>query len=222
MPMKYRIWLRKARYYWRAINKKQDPILTECLKETMENPDEDEWARDIKEIEEAIETNIPDLSLKQLREKINDVAIGDVLDAKREHSSLQSQPQPREWFKLQDHVNDSRRSKIINMARSGNLQLGNRMKNKYGNQWKTCPVCCANGPDVRLNEAHVILECPATNEERRKAGLVSYIQQYPGKASKYIMRRYLGQDGCGRLKLLNRACDIHTIAERWMIRTQHL
>ena len=222
MPMKYRIWLRKARYYWRAINKKQDPILTECLKETMENPDEDEWARDIKEIEEAIETNIPDLSLKQLREKINDVAIGDVLDAKREHSSLQSQPQPREWFKLQDHVNDSRRSKIINMARSGNLQLGNRMKNKYGNQWKTCPVCCANGPDVRLNEAHVILECPATNEERRKAGLVSYIQQYPGKASKYIMRRYLGQDGRGRLKLLNRACDIHTIAERWMIRTQHL
>ena len=57
---------------------------------------------------------------------MNDVAIGDVLDAKREHSSLQFQPQPREWFKLQDHVNDSRRSKIINMARSGNLQLGNR------------------------------------------------------------------------------------------------
>jgi len=84
MPMKYRIWLRKARYYWRAINKKQDPILTECLKEAMENPEEDEWARDIKEIEEAIEANIPDLNLKQLREKVNDVAIGDVLDANRE------------------------------------------------------------------------------------------------------------------------------------------
>ena len=81
MPMKYRIWLRKARYYQRAIFKKQDPILTECLKE---NPEEDEWARDIKEIEEAIEANIPDLNLKQLREKVNDVAIGDVIDAKRE------------------------------------------------------------------------------------------------------------------------------------------
>ena len=60
----------------------------------MENPEEDEWARDIKEIEEAIEANIPDLNLKQLREKVNDDAIKDVLDAKREHSSLQSQPQP--------------------------------------------------------------------------------------------------------------------------------
>jgi len=50
----------------------------------MENPEEDEWARDIKEIEEAIEANIPDLNLKQLREKVNDVAIGDVLDANRE------------------------------------------------------------------------------------------------------------------------------------------
>ena len=120
------------------------------------------------------------------------------------------------------HINDSRRSKIINMARSGNLQLGNRMRNKYGNQWKLCPVCSANGPDVRLNEAHVILECPAVKEERRKAGIVNYIQQYPGKANKYILRLYLGQDGCGRLKLLNRACDIHTIVERWMIRTQHL
>jgi len=57
---------------------------SECLKEAMENPEEDEWARDIKEIEEAIEANIPDLNLKQLREKVNDVAIGDVLDANRE------------------------------------------------------------------------------------------------------------------------------------------
>ena len=85
-----------------------------------------------------------------------------------------------------------------------------------------CSVCSANGPDVRLNEAHMILEFPATNEERKKVGLVNYIQQYLGKANKYILRRYLGQDGCGRLKLLNRAPDIHTIVERWMIQTQHL
>ena len=82
------------------------------------------------------------------------------------------------------------------------------MKNKYGNQWKLCPGCSANGPDVRLNEVHMILECPARIEERKKAGLVNYIEQYPGKANKYILRRYLGQDGCGRLKLLNRARDI--------------
>ena len=63
--------MRKARYYWRAVNKKEDPILTECLKVVMENPDEDEWARDIKEIEDAIKSNIPDLSLSQLQQESN-------------------------------------------------------------------------------------------------------------------------------------------------------
>ena len=47
MPMKFRIWMRKARYYWRAVNKKKDPILTECLRVVLENPEGDEWARDI-------------------------------------------------------------------------------------------------------------------------------------------------------------------------------
>ena len=63
--------MRKARYYWRAVNKKEDPILTECLKVVMENPEEDEWARDIKEIEDAIKSNIPDLSLSQLQQESN-------------------------------------------------------------------------------------------------------------------------------------------------------
>ena len=29
------------------------------------------------------------------------------------------------------------------------------MKNKYGNQWKLCPLCSANGPDVRLNDTRM-------------------------------------------------------------------
>ena len=41
--------MRKPRYYWRAVNKKEDPIHTECLRVVMENPEEDEWARDNKE-----------------------------------------------------------------------------------------------------------------------------------------------------------------------------
>ena len=189
MPMKFRIWMRKARYYWRAVNKKKDPILTECLRLVLENPEEDEWARDIKEIEDAIKSNIPVLSLSQLRKKVNDVAIEAVLDAKQGLHSLQSQPQPREWFKLPEHVNDCRPSKIINMARSGNLQLGNWMRNKYGNQWKTCPICSTNGRYVKLNKPHVLLECPVTTIERKDCGIAEYEEKYQGMATKYILRR---------------------------------
>ena len=222
MPMKFRIWLRKARYYWRAVNKKKDPILTECLRMVLESPAEDEWARDIKEIEDAIRSNIPELKLSQLRKKVNDVAIEAILDAKQGLQSLQSQPQPREWFKLPEHVNDSRRSKIISMARSGNLQLGNRMRNKYGNQWKTCPSCSTNGRYVKLNEPHVLLECPLISIERNDCGIAEYEEKYPGMATKYILRRYLGQDGCSRTELLKRARNIHLMAENWMDKTRHM
>ena len=47
-------------------------------------------------------------------------------------------PQPREWFKLQEHVDDSMVSMTLNQARCGNLKLGNRMANKEGKQWKVC------------------------------------------------------------------------------------
>ena len=206
--------MRKPRYYWRAVNKKEDPIHTECLRVVMENPEEDEWARDNKEIEDAIKSNIPDLSLSQLRKKVINVAVETVQEAKQGLQSLQSQPQPREWFKLPEHVNDCRQSKIINMARSGNLQLGNRMRNKYGNQWKTCPICSTNSRYVKLNEPHVLLECPVTTIERKNCGIGEYEEKYQGISTKYIFRRYLGQDGCSRMKLLKRARNIHLIAEK--------
>ena len=79
----------KARYYWRAVNMKHG------LGVGLEKPEEDEWGRDIKEIE-AIKSNTPNLSLSQLREKVIDVAIEAVLDAKQDLHLLQSQPQPRE------------------------------------------------------------------------------------------------------------------------------
>ena len=145
------------------------------------------------------------MSLSQLSKKINDVAIEAVLDAKQGLHSLQSQPQPREWFKLAEHVNDCRRSKIISMARSANLQLGNRMRNKYGNQWKTCPICSTNGRYVKLNEPYILLECPVT--------------KWPPSTS---LDHYLGQDGCNRMELLKRARSIHLLAEKWMDQTKHM
>ena len=108
------------------------------------------------------------------------------------------------------------------MARSGNLQLGNRMRNKYGNQWTTCPLCSTNSRYVKLNEPHVLLECPVTTIERKNCGIGEYEEKYQGISIKYILRRYLGQDGCSRMELFKLARNIHLIAEKWMERTQHM
>ena len=56
-----------------------NPILAECLRAVLENPEQDDLAGEIKEIEEVIKANIPDLSLLQLRERVCDVAIGAVI-----------------------------------------------------------------------------------------------------------------------------------------------
>ena len=49
---------------------------------------------------------------------------------------------------------------VLNMARSGNLLLGNRMQNKFGKQWKMCPGCRITGQDGKLDERHMILRGP--------------------------------------------------------------
>ena len=46
---------------------------------------------------------------------------------------------------------------VLNMARSGNLLMGNRMQNKFGKQWKMCPGCRIIGQDGKLDERHMIL-----------------------------------------------------------------
>ena len=73
-------------------------------------------------------------------------------------------PQPREWFKLQEHVDDSMVSMTLNQARCGNLKLGNRMANKEGKQWKVCLCCELRGITARLSESLVILQCEATKQ----------------------------------------------------------
>ena len=121
MPIKFRIWTRKACYYWKLVNKKQDAILEGCIEELQNQGDQDDWMKEILEIETLIEDKIPNLTVKQLKQAISDAAIRFVLDEKQEHRSLQAQPQPGEWFTLQRHVDDSRDSKVLCMARSGNL-----------------------------------------------------------------------------------------------------
>ena len=63
-----------------------------------------------------------------------------------------------------------------------------------GGKHAHCPVCSKNRPDVMMNEVHVLLECPAKANKRKKAGLVKYVQQYPEMANTYIPKQYLGHN----------------------------
>ena len=79
---------------------------------------------------------IPSFTLRQLRKQLGIKAALFVLEAKQQHESIQAMPQPRVWFMLQEHVDDSRVIMALNQARCGNLKLGNRMSNKEDKQLK--------------------------------------------------------------------------------------
>ena len=156
------------------------------------------------------------------KRKCSERAVVFVLDEKRENVSLRSQPQPSEWFSLQKHVNDSRCSMVLNMARLGNLLLGNRVQNKFGKQWKICPGCRNIGQDVKLDEGHVILRCPLVSSTRYSTGIEEFVNHHQGLSTSIILRKYLGQDKAGMGELRNRAVRIHQLVGQWLIRTRNL
>jgi len=219
MPIQYRIWKRKAVFLWKLIFRNEDALMQEGLRDIISVGGEDPWVQEISTIEAALGKSITRFTLKELKSRISHVASLAVLDIKREHDSVSSLPQPRTWFVLQPHVNDSWYSKILNMTRAGNMRLGNRMKNRKDIQVKYCPWCEAQSIRVRLNESHLILSCGGVKEERTKEGVQAYFRRHSGKmANHLVLRMYLGQDGSKPDALRLRGATIHRIVEAWFNR----
>ena len=63
-----------------------------------------------------------------LQAAIAQKAVAFVLSVKRQHSTLNTTPQPWHWFKMQEHVNDSKESKIY--AKSGEEMLNQAIDTK--------------------------------------------------------------------------------------------
>ena len=221
MPIEYRIKLRKAMYYRKIGMNQSDSMITECLDEMSKEEEVDPWLKDIQYIEEELQANIIDLTKKKLKDKIINAAVQFVLDQKRQHKSVDCMPQPSTWFKIQPHVTDSTMSKILNRTRAGNMELGNRTKNRWGLQWKQCPWCLDKGVQQRLSEVHVILLCPAVKDERQRLGIkeMCYGKWRNGTMEPHIsLRGFLGQDGALPVELLKRARLVHQLVEMWFSR----
>ena len=65
---------------------------------------------------------------------------------------------PRNWFKIQEHVNDLKASKFLRQIRGvGDAQWGNHYKNQLGLKYEYCPHPFF-GLQIKLVDSHVIFE----------------------------------------------------------------
>jgi hypothetical protein len=128
-------------------------------------------------------------------------------------------PQPWKWFKMQEHVNDSKGSKYLCQVRGGNAQLGNRYKNRYGFKYEFCPHCETYGLNFKLTETHVIFECPIVASLRRELKISNFMAKHKTKgpiANFRILQKYLGGDGSSGKTLTERGRKLAKIIESWL------
>ena len=92
--MHYRIMKRKAGYFWKQINKHQNPLVMECIKDLLISR-EDPWAADLLKIEVEIGICVANNTLKEVYSQITHAAAVFVLGCKRGFESLNQMPQPR-------------------------------------------------------------------------------------------------------------------------------
>ena len=186
MQMKDRVATRTGLFVWKIQNKKTDKILKAVFVSVMRSP-QDPWASQVKALKAAVGVHQLDGSKRLLKSMLKDVAVGNIFQQKRELTSLSCMPQPRKWFKLQDHVNDSEEILTLNRVRAGDAGLGNRRPNKGGQFYSHCPYCLSLGKAVKLSEYHVLLECQSVGYERTQFKVPKIPVNSPG--SKNALRK---------------------------------
>ena len=87
--------------------------------------------------------------------------------------------------------------KALKSCREGTAGLGNRQLNKLGKLDKEFPWCTSLGLTCKLDELHVLLDCPAVGYERYIKGISLYmdIKSRLSHSHPRIMKDYLGGDG---------------------------
>ena len=212
MQMKDRVMIRTGMFVWNIMNKKNDRILKTVFDSVMRSP-LDSWARQVEALKEAVGGQRLVGPKRLLKSSLKGVAVNNILLQKRELTSLACMPQPRQWFKLQGHVDDSIEMRTFNRVRVGDVGLGNRRPNPMGKLFSHCPYCLDKGVLCKLTEHHVIIECLSVSYERNRANIPECLAN--SLRSKTTLRKYLGEDNAGVPELRIRAGHIHNIIERW-------
>ena len=131
----------------------------------------DPWTKQVNLILSRIGIqDISKVSRFQLKRIMDNSLIASIQQVKGSHSSLDGRlwaAEPEKWFCLNPCINDSKESAIVNRVKAGDDGLGNRRPNHLPLTYKMCPWCVSVGILVKLDEQHVILECPGAGYARR-------------------------------------------------------
>ena len=218
MPMQYRIYLRQSGFIFDIFKTKNNPTLLKILREQLDNPS-DPWTKSWRKIETMVGNIFRYKTKKLLLTAVTRKAVAYVMNVKRQHSTLITTPQPWNWFKIQNHVNDTKASRILCQVRGGNAQLGNRYKNRYGVSYDVCPHCEVLGLNIKLTESHVIFECPVVAKLRRDLYISNFMSEFKAKgpiANVRVLRAYLGGDGSTGQTLMVRGKKLGKMIESWL------
>ena len=197
---------------------KKDPIIKAVVDATLADLT-DPWTKRVQAIlEEAGIDNLVNISKRMLKRRMREHHVSQLRQAKSDHSSLRWLTEPKEWFKLQVHINDSKQCAVLNQVRAGDAGLGNRRPNHLGLTYKECPWCSAIGIRVLLNELHVILDCPGSGHARRATGIGVFLKaRLPLLTEHAIMIEFLGGDGANVETMMLRGDWTLTVLEEWRL-----
>ena len=115
MPMADRIRSRQAQFIWATTRVKHNPTLLAVLQELLRYQ-EDPWTKSWLDIHREIGIITNFQSKQALQKALQHMSIRNIMRTKQVHSTMEVVPQPLEWFKLQDHVSDSRTGNLRQMS----------------------------------------------------------------------------------------------------------
>ena len=122
------------------------------------------WAMMVRDLLAESGVELFDGPKSRLKKRLSEIAVKVVLEQKRQLVSLSCMPTPQVWFKLQQHVCDSKARGLLNRLRAGDAGLDNRRPNIHRSTTKWCSLCLNKGLVNHLTEHHVVVSCQAVWE----------------------------------------------------------
>ena len=215
-PIQHRLDMRMILFAHSLIGKKKD-LLTRTVAEAIMSDPTDPWTKRVNLILSRIGIqDISKVSRFQLKRIMDNSHIASIQQVKSIHSSLQWAAEPEKWFRLNPCINDSKERAIVNRVKAGDAGLGNRRPNHLGLTYKMCPWCVSVGIQVKLDEQHVILECPGAGYARRMTGVMSYLDARSRvMCNGMTLREFLGGDGANTNTMMTRGKWLLSILNEW-------
>ena len=214
MPFKARYHIAMHRYFNRLL-KSQSHLIEQALIEHQDGG----WGSPYKKrIDDIIKLyDLEYMTPKAAIRRIKDEAWAQVMKEVYSLRSLRYFSIRVEPWMLPGHITDSESSAVLSRFRTGNAGLGNRAPLRDMERMKDCPLCKKKLRNRRLNEEHVVLQCPELRTVQRKLGFETFWCMY-GRSS---LHKYLGGDKCSDEVLLGRGSKLDDLLKYYLERVSN-